>query len=556
MSFDKTILKTFTEKNGVYLMKNDKGDVLYIGKAKNLKKRICQYFSGHEKRALVGIMIPQITDIETIVVESEKEALILENNLIKKLQPKYNLLLKDDKTFICLELSRHKWPALRPVRLKKQKDNTTYFGPYTNARAAKESLDLILKLFPLRQCSDNELQNRSRPCVLYEIKKCLAPCVGKCTEEEYQRNVTQIVKFLHGEDKIVLKELKSEMEKASKNLEFEKAATFLERIKRIEHVLSLQHVDQLSKKDHDVIGLYGEGANWTISLLQYREGKLLNAQHFSFSSILEEEILRSFLLQHYLSKEITCDILLPPLKEKKIVEEILSERAGKKIRLKTGRTKEDKALLEIAKNNAQANLEREKRDFSLNEKLLLELKERLLLTRYPQKIACFDTSNLCSEDAVAAMVFFVNGKRDKSRTRLFKIKTLKKGDVPALGHVLNRYLKRTKEENENPDLIILDGGKGQLGEALKVFDVLNIASIDVIAISKEDSRHDKGLSKEKIHLPYQRDPLIIDPTSPHLFLLQKIRDEAHQTAIAFHRKTRSKRILNPEKPSMTNKDAT
>lgn len=528
-------------------MKDISGTFLYIGKAKNLRARLKQYFGTGDEREMIPYLMPQVEEIETIVALTEKDALLLENNLIKRHKPKYNVLLKDDKTFISLVVTQHKWPMIKLVRHKsEQKKEGIYFGPYTNALAARQTYDLICKLFPLRQCSDSELMTRQRPCLLYDIKRCIAPCVNKCTETEYQAHVSSAINLLKGKDKEVLRELKFRMEEASEKLEYEKASALLQMIHQIEHVTEVQHVDNPEAKNADVIGLYREADAIMIALLFFREGKLIGSEHFSFHLIAsnDAEIIETFLLQHYTDKgQFPLEIIVSSLPQADALTEILSERAQKKITLLSPQKGRKKDLLEMGFRNAKALFVREQDARSLKEKMLLDLQETLQLTRFPRRIECFDTSNIAGTDPVASLVAFVHGEKDKSRTRLFKIRG-KSDDYAAMREVLTRHFTKEKEKNDFCDLLIVDGGKGQLNIALEVLQDLSIATIDVIALTKEDARHDKGLTQEKIYLPHRKDPILINPRSPMLFLLQKIRDETHRQTITFHRKKRSERTLS------------
>ena len=549
MAFDPRTLNVYPDQPGVYLMKDAQGKVLYIGKAKNLKNRLKQYFAVRgDQREMVPYLVAQIETIEPIVALTEKDALILESNLIKRHRPKYNVLLKDDKTFVSLLVTEHKWPMIRLVRNKgKPKEKGTYFGPYTNALAARQTYDLLLRLFPLRQCSDAELASRKRPCLLYEIKRCVAPCVGKCTVEEYQKLVQSVIRMLKGQDKELLKELHVAMEEASQQLEFEKANELLTMIRQIEHVTSVQHVDNPFAKDCDVIGIYSQADAVLLALLNFREGKLIGSEHFSFHSIVsnDEETIESFLLQHYRyhlepPPEIFLAIQIPHAQG---IQEILTEAHNRKISISTPQKGKKADLTEMAMRNAKALFCREKDERALREKMLLDLQETLQLTRFPRCIECFDTSNISGTDPVASLASFINGERDKSHTRLFRIKGTAADDYSALREVLHRHLLRQKEKGDFCDLLIVDGGKGQLSSALTVFQELDIASIDLIALTKEEARHDKGLTQEKIYLPHCKDPVLISPRSPMLFLLQRIRDEAHRLAIEYHRKRRGKRTF-------------
>ncbi len=548
MPFYPQSLSLYPDQPGVYVMKDSSKKILYIGKAKKLRSRLKQYFTPTDSREMVPYLVSQIETIDTIVTLTEKDALILENQLIKQHQPKYNVLLKDDKTFVSLMVTNHKWPMIRLVRCKgKPKQDGMYFGPYTNAWAARQIYELLLRLFPLRQCSDAELASRTRPCLLYEIKKCLAPCVGKCTKEAYEAHVASAVELLKGRNKEIVPLLKKEMEKASEAMEFEKAQDILSTLRQLEHVLETQHIQGID--DCDVLGLYREAGALILTQLMFRGGSLTGSEHFSFHLIASDdtEVLESFLLQHYQhAPDVPKEILLPmqlPLQSN--LEEILSESAGRKVLILSPLKGKKRSLVEMALKNASSQFTKEQDAKSLKEKMLLDLSEALQLTRFPRRIECFDTSNISGHDPVASLVTFELGEKDRSRSKLFKIKGVERtDDYTAMRQVLYRHFVKAKEKNDFCDLLIVDGGKGQLGCALDVFQELQIASIDVIAVSKDEARHDKGLTQEKIFLPQSKEPLLFDAKSPLLFLLQKIRDEAHRTAIGFHRKRREKRLIS------------
>jgi excinuclease ABC subunit C len=547
VSFEPQDLNVYPEEPGVYLMKDKGGKILYVGKAKNLRARLKQYFGKHgDNREMVPYLTAQVETIDTVVTLTEKDALILEDQLIKQHWPKYNVLLKDDKTFVRLLMTRHKWPMLRLIRTKEpNKKEGTYFGPYTNALAARQMLDLVQTLFPLRQCSDAELANRIRPCLLYDMKRCLAPCVGKCTEADYEVLVAETVRLLKGQDKSVVEELIRRRDLASDALEFEKAEEIHRLITQIEHVTQSDHVDLTQIDATDVIGHHAEGGALMVALLQFRNSRLIASEHFSYHLIAStaEEALASFILQHYKyaaepPKEILVSLNIP------YVAEIVSEAHGKKIDVSVPKRGSKRDLVEMAMKNASALFTRENEAKSLQEKMLLDLQETLKLNRYPKRIECFDTSSIGQTNAVASLACFIDGKRDKSLTRLFRIKEAKPGDdYGAMREVIGRHLKRLKETNVFPDLLIVDGGKGQLGVAIDVLKELGIASIDVIALTKDDARHDKGITQEKVYLPYRSDPILIEKRSPLLFLLQRIRDEAHRLAIDFQRKKFSESTL-------------
>lgn len=552
MPFDPKKLDLFPTKPGVYLMKDDAGIVIYVGKAKNIRQRVKQYFiPGRDGRLVVPYLVPRIHTIETIVVFSEKEALLLENTLIKQHQPRYNALLKDDKGYIALKISfKEKWPSIKLVRYKGNPEpDGLYFGPYTSAKAARKTLDLLNRLFPLRQCSDEELARRVRPCLLFEMKRCAGPCADKCTEDEYDVHLKRTIKFLRGQDKEVLKDLYDEMEKRSEALEFEKAAQILNAIRYIERTIETQHVDRPLGHDADALGIYRQGNDVVLSLLLFRHGKLIGSKHFNFNGIAEDdgELISSYLLQHYEGgMEMPPEILLPiQISDQSVVEELLSNRQKRKVSLHAPQKGDKRKLLEMAQVNAKAYFNAQKDEEQYNEQLLLDMQENLGLSRYPRKIECFDTSNTAGTEPVAAMVVFSDGKKDSKHYRLYRLHIdSKPDDYAAMDEVLYRRYKRAKEENTLPDLVIVDGGKGQLNIALKIFDKLNVTGVDIIGLAKEQGRHDKGMTEEQVFLPNVKEPIMLKKNSPLLFLLQKMRDEAHRFVINFHRKRRTKKVLH------------
>jgi excinuclease ABC subunit C len=544
MPFDPTTLEQFPPQPGVYIMKDARGRVLYVGKAKQLKTRVKQYFlEKRDSREMIPFLIQEVESIDTLVVPSEKEALLLENTLIKRHQPKFNAVLKDDKTFISLMINhKHPWPLIRLVRCHtSRKDDNLYFGPYTSGYAAKKTYELLNRLFPLRQCSDAELGSRTRPCILYEMKRCIAPCVAKCTSQDYHSLVTGAIEFLKGHNKEVTEGLKEEINRAANALEFERAAQLLETLTQIEHVIGAKTlVAKIDGVNCDALAIYREGTQALLVRLLFREGKLVDSEHFSFTNALQEDesLLTSFILQHYEGRIDVPDLILTPLplEDARLLEEIMA------CSILAPQRGEKKALLDIATDNAQALFRKEKDEKQLQEMRLFELQTILRLNRYPKHIVCFDTSHIQGSDTVAAAITFIDGVKQGKAKRLFKIGSTRAGDdYGALREVLKRHLSKVKESL--PDLVIVDGGKGQLQVALEVFKELGLASVDLIAVTKEAGRHDKGMTAERIFLPGQPDPIHLSSTSSLLFLLQRIRDEAHKQALQFHQKQRTRRYL-------------
>lgn len=550
--FDVRQLKTFPTTPGVYLMKDHSGTVLYIGKAKNLRQRVRQYFvAGGDGREMIPHLVERVVSVETIVVNSEKEALLLENTLIKQHRPRYNALLKDDKTYISLKIDhKNQWPMVRLVRYTgRPKPDGLYFGPYTSAYAARQTLDLIQRLFPLRQCSDQEFARRTRPCILYDMKRCIAPCVGRCTQEAYDAYVQDAIRFLKGQDREVLKDLTEQMLKASDALDFERAASLLQSIRSIEKTMESQHVDHLSGGDADALGIFREAEEVTLTQVIVRHGKIVGTKHYTFSGIAEEdsELLESFLLQQYeMADTIPREILLPDQVEARdALQDILTSRRGQGVSVQAPQRGEKRSLVAMAVANAEANYRRERDAKSVREKMLMEMEEQLRLMRYPRRIECLDNSNLSGSEPVAAMVAFTGGEPERKRTRLFKLKPeVASDDYAAMREVLTRRYQRAKDEDDLPDLLIVDGGKGQRNIALKILSDIDVSSVDVIAVAKERGRHDRGMTAEQIFVANASEPMILKPTSPVLFLLQRIRDEAHRVAIGFQRKRRVKSTLS------------
>jgi excinuclease ABC subunit C len=540
---------TFPPEPGVYLMKNAKGAVIYVGKAKNLRTRLGQYFvRGRDSRLMVPFLLQELDAIETILTLTEKEALLLENTLIKKHQPKFNALLKDDKTFISIMINpRHPWPRLQLVRYKgKPPVGGLFFGPYTSAASARATVALLQRLFPLRQCSDEELKRRKRPCLLHEIGQCIAPCVQKCTSEEYHEFVQAAISFLSGKTKEVLQQLRTDMEKASDALEYETASHLLTTIRQVEETTREENLTVRARgRGQDVLALHRNGFTVVLVQLLFREGKLIGSEPYTFSEIAETdaEIYTSFLLQHYgphthSTEPRPQEVVLPlRLDDAPLLEEIL----GLKIAPPTG---DRKQLVHLAKKNAESLATQKGQEADRREALLLDLQEKLHLSHYPETIVCIDISNLSGSDPVAAAVAFVGGLPHRAGTRLFKVREAgRSDDYGALREVATRYLTRMKETEQLPDLLLIDGGKGHLNVVAEIFRALDIATVDLAAIAKEEGRHDKGATQERLFLPHHAEPVILELRSPLLFFLQKIRDRSHEKAITFQQERRGKRLI-------------
>lgn len=535
-------LARLPEGPGVYLMKDASGAILYVGKAKNLKKRVRQYYLGTDTRAMIPLLTERTHFIDTVLVSSEKEALLLENTLIKQHWPHYNALLKDDSSFCSLRISNHEWPSCEIVRLRSvPTDRAQYFGPYPSASAARTALDLIQQLFPLRRCSDRELASRTRPCILYDMKRCLAPCVDRCTQEEYDKVVQQVERFLQGKDQAVLQSLREERDLAAENLDFEQAHRLQQILQSLEQVFEEQSVDQPTRFEADVWGIYREGDEVVLAQLFIRNGKLSGLRNHHFQHVLEEsdDLVSSILLQIYAETAPPVILLGWDLPDAALLAEILSTQHP--VTLSHPKRGHKAQLIEMAQRNAVAGFQRASSHAERQERILSEMQAQLRLTHYPEGIEITDTSHLGGQDSVAVMVCYQDGERATERYRKYILKTALGGDdYEALREVLRRRF-RTQADAVLPQLLLIDGGKAHLEVACAILEELNIAAIlDVVAIGKESGRHDRGMSQETLWIRDQSQPILLSVHSPLLLFLQRMRDEAHRFAIEFQRSRRGK----------------
>lgn len=539
---------------GVYLFKDKKGTILYIGKAGNIKHRVSSYFrkpAGKDLKTLT--MLDKVADIDTIVTDTEKEAFILENNLIKAHHPRYNVKLRDDKNYPCLKLSmEEEFPTVTIVRRIK-KDGSLYFGPYPSATSLRETLRLIRRLFPIRTCPDTKFSGRLRPCINYEMDRCAGPCCGKIDQGQYQEVVHQVKMFLEGKNKDLVESLKKKMEEESEQLHFEKAAKIRDQIDYIEHVIEKQKIISNDFVDQDVIGFHRQNHMFAIHPLFIRGGKLLGGKGFTIPSkgLPDEEVLSSFLHQYYREgKFIPEQILIPKtLPEQNLIEQWLAELKGKRVRIFAPLKGDKKHLLRMACENAQQFLLGKDKLEKSEKKLLEVLKEKLRLKKIPWRIEAFDISNLQGGNPVGSMVVFENGKPNKERYRHFKIKTIEGADDTGMMYeVLFRHYQKSIEMNDLPDLVLLDGGRGQLNAGLEVLKELRIQEVDLISLAKEKTVESSHLSRtrkteEKIFHPQYQEPILLGKHSPLLHLLDRIRDEAHRFAITYHKNVRIRETI-------------
>lgn len=546
-------LQTVPARSGVYLLKDQAGRVIYVGKAKNLRARLRQYFRGGDERSQVQFLVPKVADFETLVTLSDKEALILENNLIKQYKPRYNIRLKDDKSYVSVKVTvQDPWPRIFLTR-RIVRDGSRYFGPYDSAASVRETLDTIRKAIPLRTCPDAVFRNRTRPCLEYQIKRCLAPCCLPVDPEQYREHLREAMLLLEGKSQQLLRQLQAEMERAAEELRFEDAARLRDRIRAIERTQERQQVVAHHGGDTDVWGLYREGGFIEAEVLFVRQGKLTSHQSYSLDDFEfpDTEVMRMLLTQFYQADRYIPDEILVPVEPEDLdtQAEYLSERKGHRVSIFRPQRGDKVRLLTMARENAEQNF-RSRRDAAVQrQRMCAELQHALRLRRYPQRIECFDISNLHGQIAVGSQVTFIDGQADKNLYRRYRVETVPQADDYAMmREVLERRLKRGLEEGVLPDLLVVDGGKGQLGVALAVLEDLGIDSVEVIALAKERVVADPRSptvhrSEERVFLPGRKNPVFLRRHSNALFLLQRVRDEAHRFAISYHRKLRRRQQL-------------
>ena len=530
---------------GIYMMRDEKGKVLYVGKAKSLRSRVRSYFAPSAQLSpRIRVMVDQVQTLDYIVTANEVEALILESNYVKRHRPKYNVILRDDKHFLYLRFTTHEeYPRLEFVR-RVRKDGAAYFGPYVSAKSIRQTFRLIHKVFPIRSCEEPMDGRRDRPCLEYEMKRCIAPCVGYCTPEEYGGLVERVNLFLKGRDQELIQDLENRMYSASSDLRYEEAARYRDQVRTVERVLQRQRIVSTALEDQDVVGLHRFGDRARIHVFFVRGGKVLGDRGFDFkfpASEPEGDLLESFLKQYYARGAfIPPEILTPfPVPDSEVIEKWLTAQGGGRVRLAVPQRGGKARLVRMASDNARHILEHPEEEGPAGEELLNELRDVLRLTEVPRRIESFDVSNLQGTDAVASRVVFRDGKPAKDEYRRYIIKTENaRDDYAMMAEVLERRFRRALAEGgEWPNLILVDGGKGQLGVALRVLDELALRRLPVIAMAKGGDRRGRN---DMIFLPGHPDPIPLLPDSPVRYLLQRVRDETHRFAVQFHRKRRGK----------------
>ena len=539
---------------GVYLMKDAEGKVIYVGKAKNLKKRLASYFkeSGQKESKQIDlktkVLVKNVSSFDTIITRTEKEALILESNLIKRYRPKYNVILKDDKRYPSLRIDvKSQYPSLTIVR-KIEKNGAQYFGPFSSSQAVRETLKIIHKTFKLRKCKTKNFQKRLRPCLNYQIGTCLAPCCLYVDKKIYNEIVKEVILFLKGRTPELIKKIKKQMTSAAKDQNYERAAVLRDKIFALEEMLEKQVVVTTDFKDRDVIAIADSPEILLIALLFVRGGYLLGKRCFSFNKTIstEAEMVSAFIRQYYEKTHfIPQEILVPiPLEDTCLLEDRLTTLNQKKVRMLYPERGEKAQLIKMAAHNAQNSLKDLTASIAAGMDISVRLQKRLRMDKMPERIECFDNSNISGTEPVAGMVVFENGKPNKSLYRKYKIKTVNKQDDYAyMAEILIRRYGKGEKSRPYPDLLIVDGGKGHLNIALSIIQKFKLEKyFEIIGIAKKDVS--KGETNDKIYQPGRANPVNFGREGDLLLFLQKIRDEAHRFAISFHRKRRNKKSVH------------
>ena len=542
-------LKQLPSEPGVYLMKDKFNNIIYVGKAKVLKNRVRQYFqSSKNHSSKVKSMVKNIDRFEYIITDSELEALILECNLIKKYKPKYNVLLRDDKTYPYIKVTTNEdFPRVLKVR-KVIKDKAKYFGPYTNTTAVNDTLDIIKSIYPIRTCNidiEKAIKTNMRPCLNLHIKRCVGPCAGNITKEEYNKMIEEILLFLSGKEEKLINILKEKMSKCAMDFNFEEAAVYRDKIKSLEDMMEKQKIDSsTSDLNQDIIAMARAHDEACVQVFFVRNGKIVGREHFILEGVMDstrESILGSFVKQFYMEQEyIPKEIIIEDeIEDSFILEEWLSTKKGQKVIIRVPQKGEKKSLIEMVRKNAIEYLEKfsdiNKRKYEKSIGALEELKQILNLESIPKRIESFDISNIQGVDSIGSMVVFTNGKKDKKEYRRYKIKTvIGPNDYDSMAEIVERRLKY----GDFPDLMLLDGGKGQVSSVKKVLDKYNV-EIPLWGMYKDDKHRTKGLiSQEK--------EIELDRTSNLYRFVASIQEEVHNYAISYHRSLRNKSLTKSE----------
>lgn len=535
------------ESPGVYLFKNEQREIIYIGKAAVLADRVRSYFQkSADHSPKTSLLVTQVADLETMVTRSELEALILESNLVKRHKPRFNIVLRDDKQYPYVRLPiKEDFPRLSIVR-RVQQDGALYYGPYTPANALRETLKVIKHVFPLATCSIEIDGTADRACIEFEIKRCMAPCTGNQSKAEYHQIVKQVRQFLEGRDRELLDDLRARMKAAAEREEFEDAARLRDRLFKIERMLEKQRITQTSAADQDVIGLARQGSAVDLQILFVRGGLLIGRKDFFWpqsADASDEELVRSAIEQFYNKDgQPPRELLIPTeLEDTILIQQWLSEKRGESVRVCSPERGAKHQLVLLAEENAAAAVANHLRDEELDRQAGEELKRMLRLEQAPRRIEGFDISNTMGNQSVASMVVWEDGRMKKTDYRRFKIQSVTgANDFASMKEVVTRRYGR-EEQLPSPDLILIDGGLGQLAAALEGLKTVGQQGLPILGLAKA-----RGEKEERIFLAGRKNPIVLRPQAPSTHLLQRIRDEAHRFAITFHRKLRGKSLISSQ----------
>ena len=540
----KDIVKKFPSLPGVYRMVNDNEDIIYIGKAKDLKKRVSSYFSKVQVSARTRLMVGNIANIEFTVTNTEAEALILENNMIRSFMPRYNVIFRDDKSYPYLALTGDKFPRLRFHRGLQKKD-TKYFGPFPNSNAVRESIQLLQKVFMLRTCENSIFNNRSRPCLEHQIKRCTAPCVGLTTKVEYENDTSQAILFLEGKDSEVIDNLTSKMNEYAESFNYERAAIFRDRIQSLRQVRLKQFVSDFSENDADIIAFYESMGRLCVNVVMIRGGRHLGDKSFfpkNYNGQLDGSIVETFITQYYDIQKPPPVIVTDFKIDKHLIKDFFSIKKYLKVKFISRVTRDKKNWFLMAKKNAQISLEQKNNEKASHIERLVSLRKLLNLPDHVQRIECFDISHTMGEATVGSCVVYDKYEMQNKEYRKYNINNIVPGDdYGAMKEVLERRFKRIiLEDAVKPDLVLIDGGKGQYGVAKKIMEENDMHNIFLVSISKGP---DRKVGKERLIIGEDKILENINPSNLGFHLIQHIRDESHRFAITGHRAKRAKNRL-------------
>ncbi len=539
---------------GVYLFKNERHEIIYIGKAKRLRSRVRSYFrSGSDKRAFYELITSQVADFDFVVTSSEKDALILENNLIKQFQPRYNIRLRDEKTYISLKIDLNQpFPRIQfprnaasraQVERRKAGSGVLYFGPFASAKSARETIRFVNSIFPIRKCTDKAFTKRARPCLNAQMGNCMGPCSGDVDEAAYREMLNDAILFLQGKNEEALDALRSKMRAAAQNREYEQAAVIRDRVAAIERTLEKQTITSERNIDRDVFGMFREGGRVAFQAMFVRNGRLedVSTHEFDAHDLPDNELLAQFIERFYGQMRFTPREVLVPIEPagRDTLAEWLAEVRGAKVEVAVPQRGARRELVEMARRNARSSFAARHTSRKRAKQLVESLQQLLELRSPPNRIECFDISNIGGRHAVGALIAFTDAAPEKAGYRRFRIKTVEgSDDFAMMREVLGR---RYREKADLPDLILVDGGAGQVSAALDVLRKLGIENdVDLVGIAKGKRRG----GVESFFKPGRRDPISLPGDSGELLLLERVRDEAHRFAITYHKKIRERKFLH------------